>query len=76
MSKPIRIGLLRLVDSARETAKAVEKVLRDSDMLRRASTPGKHTFLVSDSPASFAKVGARFLGHPLTGVDWVDVQTG
>ncbi len=67
---------VRLVDSAQETAKAVEAVLRESGLLRGALTPGKHRFLVSDSPVSFARVGARFLGHPLAGVEWVDVQTG
>ncbi len=67
---------VRLVDSAQETARAVETTLRESDLLRRASTAGRHRFLVSDSPASFAKVGSRFLGHALAGVEWVDVQTG
>jgi len=67
---------VRLVDSAQETAKAVEMTLRETGLLRRSSAPGKRQFLVSDSPASFAKVGARFLGHSLAGVEWVDVQTG
>ncbi len=67
---------VRLVDSAQETAKAVEAVLHESGLLRGGTTPGKHHFLVSDSPATFARVGARFLGHPLAGVEWVDVQTG
>jgi glutamate racemase len=67
---------VRLVDSAQETSKAVEAVLRESGLLREVTSPGTHHFLVSDSPASFARVGARFLGHPLMGVEWVDVQTG
>jgi len=67
---------VRLVDSAQETAKAVEAVLAASGLLRRGTAPGKRRFLVSDSPATFARVGARFLGYSLTGVEWVDVQTG
>ena len=67
---------VRLVDSAQETAKAVERALHETGLLRGGSTPGRHQFLVSDAPATFARVGARFLGHPLTGVEWVDVQTG
>ena len=67
---------VRLVDSAQETAKAVEDVLRAAGLLRGGKSAGTHRFLVSDSPAAFARVGARFLGHRLANVEWVDVQTG
>ncbi len=64
---------VRLVDSAQETAKAVEEAL-DGARLRRAGTdPGVREYCVSDAPENFARIGARFLGHPLGRVEWVDV---
>ena len=66
---------VRLVDSARETAKAVAETLRDCQMLRTGDRPGHREFYASDAPDSFARVGARMLGAraPLAQVEWVDV---
>jgi glutamate racemase len=53
---------VRLVDSAEETAKEVEFLLKKT-------TPGKkggkgvHSFFVTDTPDRFIKVGRRFLGE-------------
>jgi glutamate racemase len=53
---------VRLVDSAEETAKEVESLLKKA-------TPGKkggkgvHSFFVTDAPDRFIKVGRRFLGE-------------
>lgn len=66
---------VRLVDSAKETAKAVAETLHDRRMLRTAGRPGRREFCASDAPENFARVGARMLGArtPLARVEWVDV---
>jgi glutamate racemase len=56
-----------LVCSAEETAKSVEKILRENGWL---SESGKREFYVSDNPKRFADVGKRFLGVNMIG----DVQ--
>lgn len=55
-----------LIDSAAETARAVEKVL-DREGLRagRAGADATHRFVVSDDAARFLAVGSRFLGDRL-----------
>lgn len=61
-----------LVDSAEETAAAVEAALRGEGLLTREESPGERRFLVSDAPEGFTRVGRRFLGCELTHVEWVD----
>jgi glutamate racemase len=53
---------VRLVDSAEETAKEVESILKKAAI---AKTTGKvvHSFFVTDAPDRFIKVGRRFLGE-------------
>jgi len=53
---------VRLVDSAEETAKEVELVLKKNAMTRKAGK-GTHSFFVTDAPDRFIKVGRRFLGE-------------
>jgi glutamate racemase len=53
---------VRLVDSAEETAKAIESVLRKNSIVRKAGK-GTHSFFVTDAPDRFVKVGRRFLGE-------------
>jgi glutamate racemase len=53
---------VRLVDSAEETAKEVELVLRKSASAK-TSGKGVHSFFVTDTPDRFIKVGRRFLGE-------------
>lgn len=55
-------GAVRLVDSAEETAKEVEQVLKASALGRKAGRGG-HSFFVTDAPDRFIKVGRRFLGE-------------
>jgi len=56
---------VKLIDSAAETAKEVEALLK----ARRIGTPkkqiGTEEFYVSDSPESFATIGGSFLGRPI-----------
>jgi glutamate racemase len=53
-----------LVDSAESTARAVEKRLRDLNLLNNAEG-GTEQFLVTDAPDRFANVGEIFLGEAI-----------
>jgi glutamate racemase len=57
-----------LVDSASETARAVAAATDAA-----AGGAAHHRFLVTDSPESFRNVGARFVGHPLEDVSWINL---
>lgn len=61
-----------LVDSAEATAAAVAEAI-ESGLVPRATTPPvRHTF-VTDVPARFPEIAARFLGHVPDHVEQVDV---
>lgn len=66
---------VRLVDSGEETARAVERILKENDMEATGQAPPSHTFLVSDSPHRFRDVGRRFIGDLLTEVKHVDIDS-
>lgn len=68
-------GHVRLVDSAQETARAVQQTLT-TEGLRTSTDPGapRRAFLVSDGPEAFARIGRRFLGYDIGEVGWVDFQ--
>lgn len=66
---------VRLVDSGEETARAVEKILKENDMEATGQAPPSHAFLVSDSPHRFRDVGRRFIGDLLTEVKHVDIDS-
>jgi glutamate racemase len=53
---------VRLVDSAEETAKEVELLLKRGSIMRK-NGKGAHSFFVTDAPERFIKVGRRFLGE-------------
>lgn len=64
-----------LVDSAETTAAAVERKLRENDLVRRNGPPPSPRFLSTDAPDRFARVGEIFLGTPITpdSVELVDL---
>lgn len=66
---------VRLIDSAAETARAVAAVLEASGLAAPTgrADPPYHRFAVSDDPERFRRVGARFLGERLGGVEVVGV---
>jgi glutamate racemase len=53
---------VRLIDSAEETAKDVETGLRRQGALNDPKRRGRAQFFVTDNPASFSRLGGRFLG--------------
>lgn len=61
-----------LIDSGKETAKAVQKILSASHLLNANNGQGNDRYFVSDSPEMFAKIGSLFLGRSLPEVVRVD----
>ena len=61
-----------LVNSAKETAKAVKRVLDEEDLATSDRTDGSYKFYVTDNAERFMKVGGRFLGKKLTGVEEIN----
>ncbi|MGH7674040.1 MAG: glutamate racemase [Gemmatimonadales bacterium] len=61
---------VKLIDSAEETAGAVEGVLAERGLLATGGA-GDHRFVVSDDEPHFRQVGARFLGEKLREVEMV-----
>lgn len=62
---------VRLIDSAEETAAAVQDELSRRDLLAPPGGSAAHQFVVSDDEPRFRAVGARFLGERLQRVDVV-----
>jgi len=67
---------IQLVDSAETTATAVEKILDKKNLKRASGTKPSHSFLATDAPDRFARVGEIFLGSPIDPgkVELVDLQ--
>ncbi|MCA3016335.1 MAG: glutamate racemase [Myxococcaceae bacterium] len=63
-----------LVDSARATADRVAEVLHERDLVKKERLATERHYLVTDTPARFAEVGARFLGHPISGASQIDLK--
>jgi glutamate racemase len=53
---------VQLIDSAEETAKEVEQVLKKQGYLNSSKEKKKGDFFVTDNPGSFSRLGERFLG--------------
>jgi len=63
---------VKLIDSGRETAKVVKKMLVEENLLNDSNNHKKHKFFVSDIPMKFEEIGSRFLGKDLDNVERVD----
>ena len=61
---------VRLIDSAEETAAETARVL-DAQGLRGGPGRPRHRFIASDAPDQFLRLGQRFLGESLDGVETV-----
>jgi hypothetical protein len=61
-----------LIDSAQETAAELARVLRDTGLAAAGGRPA-HRFVVSDDPARFRQVGARFIGERLGAAEVVSL---
>lgn len=63
-----------LVDSARETALEVDRILGERNLLNGSDTPGRIHVYVSDVPYLIREVGERFLGRPIESIERVSFQ--
>ncbi len=63
-----------LVDSAETTASAVAKLLAAHGLANLSSQTPQNTFLATDGPERFARVGEIFLGRKPDAVELVDLQ--
>lgn len=63
-----------LVDSAEETARTVENILKEKKMLRPVEEQGNNHYFVTDVPAGFIRTGNRFLGGKLGDVYQVSLE--
>lgn len=63
---------VRVIDSAHATADAVQELVT-AIKPDTTSNGVAHRFLVTDDPAKFRDVGARFLGDHIDSVEWVDL---
>lgn len=64
---------VRLIDSATQTARAVEKITRNKNIDNQRKTKGSYRFYVSDEPELFKKIGSRFLGGKIANIKKVDI---
>lgn len=62
-----------IIDSAEETAKAVEQALTEKNA-ESDEFNSEHHFYVSDIPYQFQEIGERFLGRPILNLERVDVD--
>ncbi len=65
---------VKLIDSGKETAKAVKRVLIEANLLNQSDKIGADKFFVSDIPMKFEEIGSRFLGKELDNVERVDFE--
>jgi glutamate racemase len=56
-------GGVALIDSAKQVAIEVKKILSGENMLNNKNYRGKHKFYVSDNPEWFSSLAKRFLGE-------------
>ncbi|HKN19183.1 MAG TPA: glutamate racemase [Dissulfurispiraceae bacterium] len=67
------MGAVRLVDSAIETAVAVEQLLAEKGMLTQNEKAEAKRFFVTDSPEKFISVGERFLETKIDTIEKVQI---
>ena len=65
---------VRLVDSARETAKEVQRILFDKNLKRQDDSPARYRYFVSDNSEKFIQVGEGFLKKPIDPISVIDPQ--
>lgn len=63
-----------LVDSGRETAEEVKKILEQENIKNITETPAYYHYYVTDNPLKFAQIGGDFLKKPIDPIDLVDLE--
>ncbi len=62
-----------LVDSAEETAKEIEKVLGERDLLNTGGGAPSREYYLTDVSETFVSVAGRFLGEKIESIEMVDI---
>jgi glutamate racemase len=65
---------VRLIDSGEETAGELARVLRGSGIVAPPGSVATQRWVATDDVAHFARVGAVFMGGPLSPVELVDLE--
>ena len=66
---------VRLIDSGKETAIYVKKILEEADLLRDSEHKGEANYYVSDTPADFEKFAGLFLQNsPENHVEHINIE--
>ena len=65
---------IRLIDSARETAKEVRELLAADNLEKDTKGEGALSFFVTDSPDKFVEVGGSFLGSPIKNIEQIELE--
>lgn len=63
-----------LIDSAIETARAIQEILENQSLLNISDRMAKHQFYVTDSPQKFLAVGQRFLGATIDHIEKIQLE--
>ncbi|MCM8796031.1 MAG: glutamate racemase [Candidatus Omnitrophica bacterium] len=71
--KTLMTDRVTLIDSAKQVAVEVKKILTHEGMLKRKKNKAKLKFYVTDNPNWFSVLAERFLGKPLKDVRRVNV---
>lgn len=66
---------ISLIDTAEATGKAVERKLREKNLLRKGSRKAVYKFFVSDDPEKFLQLGRRFLGKNIEKAERINLET-
>lgn len=69
-----KIVSIPLIDSAVETAKEVQRVLGENNMLCDGNGEGLKEIYVTDSPEKFAATGEKFFGHVIENITRVSLE--
>jgi len=69
--KKVMGGNINLIDSAKQVAIEVKKILSEEGLLENRKR-GKPSFFVSDNPDWFEELAGRFLGKPVKNVKKVN----
>ena len=64
---------ITLVDSAEETAKEIERVLGEIDLLNNDSGASAREYYLTDVSDTFVSVAGRFLGEKIDRIEMVDI---
>ncbi|MGE3802408.1 MAG: glutamate racemase [Candidatus Kapaibacterium sp.] len=66
---------VRLIDPGFETAKHVQSILEQQNLLKRDSSPSSHEYYLSDFPHKFVEIGERFLGSEMNRVEKISLES-